>query len=121
MLVITPHSPINQKVAWLNLLSLAVRPESELAASSQAILARRGIPMKELRHTSAAQDWLEAGRQAGPQLRPPGPRITIEMQTLPMEKVEELAEGAAFAEGVALLDFQGPDWLAANAAANPDA
>ncbi len=119
VLVITPHNRLNlgpsqalqlflQQVAWinlevlsrrsqldplLNLLTLPIRPESELAASSQQILASRpdldqvvlpmlmqrfphltneeimviaGIPMEELRHTRAAQDWL-AGRQRRPQ------------------------------------------------------
>jgi len=69
-----------------------VRPESELAASSQQILARRpdlktvvlpmliqrfpeltedqimviaGIPREEIRHTRAVQDWLAEGRQEG--------------------------------------------------------
>ena len=76
----------------LNLLTLPVRPESELAASSQQILARRpdlktvvlpmlvqrfpqlseaeimviaGIPREEIRHTRAVQDWLAEGRHEG--------------------------------------------------------
>ena len=76
----------------LNLLTLPVRPESELAATSQQILARRpdldtvvlpmlvqrfpqlteeqimviaGIPREEIRHTRAVQDWLAEGRQEG--------------------------------------------------------
>jgi predicted transposase YdaD len=187
VLVITPHSrlklgPIQplrlfleQQVVWLNLeelsrrpqldpllnlLTLPVRPESELAASSQQILASRpnletvvlamlmqrlpqlsneeimviaGIPMEELRHTRAAQDWLAAGRQEGRQeglqegealgevkvtLRlltrrcGPLPEATIaQIQALPVDQLEALAD--------ALLDFQGPadlaTWLAANA------
>ena len=121
MLVITPHNRLNlgptqpmrlfleQQVVWLNLealsqapnldpllnlLTLPVRPESELAASSQQILASRpdldkvvlamlvqripqlsneeimviaGIPMEELHHTRAAQDWFAAGHQEGRQ------------------------------------------------------
>ena len=78
----------------LNLLTLPVRPESELATSSQQILARRpdlktvvlpmlvqrfpqlteaeimviaGIPREEIRHTRAVQDWLAEGRQEGHQ------------------------------------------------------
>ncbi|MCP9824892.1 DUF4351 domain-containing protein [Synechococcus sp. EJ6-Ellesmere] len=78
----------------LNLLTLPVRPESELAASSQQILASRpdldtvvlpmlvqrfpqlteeqimviaGIPREEIRHTRAVQDWLAEGRQEGRQ------------------------------------------------------
>ena len=143
----------------LNLLTLPVRPESELAASSQQILARRpdldtvvlpmlvqrfpqlteeqimviaGIPMEELRHTRAAQDWLAAGRQEGRQegeargeareaakmtLRllsrrcgPLSEATTAQIQVLPLEQLEALAD--------ALLDFQGPAdltaWLAAN-------
>ena len=121
MLVITPHSRLKlgptkalqvfleQQVVWLsleelsrqpnldpllNLLTLPVRPESELAASSQQILASRpdlktvvlpmlvqrfpqlteeqimviaGIPREEIRHTRAVQDWLAEGRQEGRQ------------------------------------------------------
>ena len=71
-----------------------MRPESELAASSQQILASRpelktvvlpmlvqrfpqlteaeimviaGIPREEIRHTRAVQDWLAEGRQEGRQ------------------------------------------------------
>ena len=133
-----------------------MRPESELAASSQQILARRpdldkvvlamlmqrlpqlsneeimviaGIPMEELRHTRAAQDWLAAGRQEGLQegeareaakmtLRqlnrrcgPLSGATTAQIQALPLEQLETLAD--------ALLDFTGPadlsTWLAANA------
>ena len=123
-----------------------MRPESELAASSQQILARRpdldkvvlamlmqrlpqlsneeimviaGIPMEELRHTRAAQDWLAAGRQEGRKEgeaamtlrllnRRCGPLTvptTAQIQALPVEKLEALAD--------ALLDFQGPADLAA--------
>ena len=120
VLVITPHGRLKlgptkalqlflQQVVWLslehlsqqpdldpllNLLTLPVRPESELAASSQQILASRpdldtvvlpilvqrfpqlteaeimviaGIPREEIRHTRAVQDWLAEGRQEGRQ------------------------------------------------------
>ena len=134
----------------LNLLTRSVRPESELAASSQQILARRpdlktvvlpmlvqrfpqlteeqimviaGIPREEIRHTRAVQDWLAEGRQEGLQEgeareaakmtlrqlnRRCGPltgATTAQIQGLPVEKLEALAE--------ALLDFQGPADLAA--------
>jgi predicted transposase YdaD len=76
----------------LALLTLPVRPEAELQASSQQILARRPdllsavqtillerlplltrenlmefatIPAKDLRHTRVAQEWIEEGRQEG--------------------------------------------------------
>jgi predicted transposase YdaD len=136
----------------LNLLTLPVRPESELAVSSQQILASRpdlnavvlpmlmqrfpqlsreeimiiaGIPLDEIRHTRAAQEWLEEGRQEGEareaakvtlrqlNLRcgPLSPATTARIQALPLEQLEALAE--------ALLDFQGPAdlsaWLVANA------
>ena len=139
----------------LNLLTLPVRPESELAASSQQILARRpdlktvvlpmlvqrfpqlteeqimviaGIPREEIRHTRAVQDWLAEGRQEGLQEgeareaakmtlrqlnRRCGPltgATTAQIQVLPVEKLEALAD--------ALLDFQGPADLAAWLAAN---
>ena len=120
----------------LNLLTLPVRPESELAASSQQILASRpdlkteeqimviaGIPREEIRHTRAVQDWLAEGRQEGRQegeaavtLRqlnrrcgPLSEVTTAQIQALPLEQLEALAD--------ALLDFQGPAdltaWLAA--------
>ncbi len=77
---------------WLTLLSLPVRPEAELPASTQQILERRpdllstvltmlferfptlspeeimviaGIPTDQLLHTRAAQDLLDRGRQEG--------------------------------------------------------
>ena len=94
-----------------------------------------GIPMEELRHTRAAQDWLAAGRQEGHQeglqegrrdeaaamtLRqlnrrcgPLSEATTAQIQALPLEQLEALAD--------ALLDFQGPAdlaaWLVANGVA----
>ncbi|WP_255017417.1 DUF4351 domain-containing protein [Cyanobium sp. A2C-AMD] len=135
----------------LNLLTLPVRPESELAASSQQILASRpdlktvvlpmlvqrfpeltedqimviaGIPREEIRHTRAVQDWLAEGRQEGEARgeakvtlrllnRRCGPltgATTTQIQALPLEQLEVLAD--------ALLDFQGPADLAAWLAAN---
>ena len=185
VLVITPHSRLKlgptqalqlflQQVVWLsleelssrpqldpllNLLTLPVRPESELAASSQQILASRpdldtvvlpmlvqrfpqlteaeimviaGIPREEIRHTRAVQDWLAEGRQEGLEegeargeargeakvtLRllnrrcgPLSEATTAQIQALPLEQLEALAD--------ALLDFQGPSDLAAWLAAN---
>ena len=144
----------------VNLLTLPIRPESELGESSRQILSSRpdleavvlpmlmqrfpelsreeimmiaGIPREELRHTRAAQEWLAEGRQEGRQeglqegrqegeakvalrllVRRCGPlskATTAQIQALPLEKLEALAD--------ALLDFQGPadlaSWLAANA------
>jgi len=141
----------------LNLLTLPIRPESELAASSQQILASRpdldtvvlfmlvqrfpqlteaeimviaGIPREEIRHTRAVQDWLAEGRQEGLEEgrrdeasamtlrllnRRCGPltgATTAQIQALPLEKLEALAD--------ALLDFHGPADLAAWLAAHPD-
>jgi len=178
VLVITPHNRLKlgptkalqvfleQQVVWLsleelsqqpnldpllNLLTLPVRPESELAASSQQILASRpdlktvvlpmlvqrfpeltedqimviaGIPREEIRHTRAVQDWLAEGRQEGEARgeakvtlrllnRRCGPltgATTTQIQALPLEQLEVLAD--------ALLDFQGPADLAAWLAAN---
>lgn len=128
-----------------------MRPESELAATSQQILASRpdldtvvlpmlvqrfpqlseeqimviaGIPREEIRHTRAVQDWLAEGRQEGRQEgeaavtlrqlnRRCGPltgATTAQIQALPLEKLEGLAD--------ALLDFQGPADLAAWLAVN---
>ena len=147
----------------LNLLTLPVRPESELAATSQQILASRpdldtvvlpmlvqrfpqlteaeimviaGIPRDEIRHTRAVQDWLAEGRQEGlregeakgrqegeahgeakvtlrqlnRRFGPVSEATTAQIQALPLEQLEALAD--------ALLDFTGPAdlsaWLAAN-------
>ena len=140
-----------------------MRPESELAVTSQQILASRpdldtvvlpklvhrlpqlteeqimviaGIPREEIRHTRAVQDWLAEGRQEGEakgrqegeakgrqegeaavtlrQLnRRCGPltgATTAQIQALPLEKLEALADS--------LLDFTGPADLAAWMAAN---
>ena len=96
-----------------------------------------GIPREEIRHTRAVQDWLAEGRQEGRQEgeacgeargeareaakmtfrllnRRCGPltgATTAQIQALPLEQLEALAD--------ALLDFQGPAdldaWLAASA------
>jgi predicted transposase YdaD len=107
-------------------------PESDLAASSQLLMQRfpelsreeimviAGIPHEELRHTRAAQDWLAAGREEGEakvtlrllnrRCGPLSEATTAQIQALPLEQLEALAD--------ALLDFQGPadltSWLAAN-------
>ena len=83
-----------------------------------------GIPRGEIRHTRAVQDWLAEGRQEGRQegeaavtLRqlnrrcgPLSDATTAQIQALPLEELEALAD--------ALLDFQGPTdlvaWLAVN-------
>ena len=83
-----------------------------------------GIPREEIRHTRAVQDWLAEGRKEGRQegeaavtLRllnrrcgPLADATTAQIQGLPVEKLEALAD--------ALLDFQGPAdlsaWLAAH-------
>jgi hypothetical protein len=62
-----------------------------------------GIPREEIRHTRAVQDWLAEGRQEGE-------ATTAQIQVLPLEQLEALAD--------ALLDFQGPADLAAWLAAN---
>ena len=140
----------------LNLLTLSLRPQSELPASSQQILASRpdldtvvlpmlaqrfpyfsaeqimviaGIPIEEIRHTRAVQDWLAEGRQEGEakgrqdgeaavtlrlldrRCGPLSETTTAQIQALPVEQLEALAD--------ALIDFQGPAdlaaWLAGNA------
>ena len=139
---------------WLTLLTLPVRPEAELPASTQQILEHRpdllstvltmlferfptltpeeimviaGIPTDQLLHTRAAQDLLDRGRQEGEaqgELRgraaeaaavtlrqlgrlcgPLSDATTAEIQALPLEQLETLAE--------ALLDFSGPTDLTA--------
>ena len=78
-----------------------------------------GIPHEELRHTRAAQEWLAEGRQEGRQegeaavtlrqlnLRcgPLSETTTAQIQALPLDQLESLAD--------ALLDFQGPADLSA--------
>jgi predicted transposase YdaD len=141
----------------LILLTLPVRPEAELQLTTQQILEGRpdllsavlpmlverfptltreeimviaGIPAKDLRHTRAAQQWIEEGRQEGEAQgeargraaeatvvtlrllnRRCGPLTdasTARIQALPLEQLEALAE--------ALLDFTGQadlaTWLA---------
>ena len=95
-----------------------------------------GILSKDLRHTRAAQQWIEDCRQEGEAqgeargraaeaasvtlrliTRRCGPltdATTARIQALPLEQLEGLAVGAAFSEGVALLDFTGPAELAAH-------
>ena len=147
----------------LALLTLPVRPEAELKASTQQILARRPdllstvltmlferfptltlekimeiatIPAKDLRHTRAAQQLIEEGRQEGEvrgrlegeargrlegeakvtmrQLNrrcgPLSDATTARIQALPLQHLETLAE--------ALLDFAGASdleaWLNGN-------
>jgi predicted transposase YdaD len=92
----------------------------------EEIMVIAGIPAKDLRHTRAAQQWIEEGRQEGEargraaeaasvtlrQLnRRCGPLTdasTARIQALPLEQLEALAE--------ALLDFTGQadlaTWLA---------
>ena len=134
----------------LALLTLPVRPEAELKASTQQILARRPdllstvltmlierfptltrekimeiatIPAKDLRHTRAAQQWIEEGRlegeaqgralgEANVTLRllnrrcgPLSDATTARIQALPLQQLETLAE--------ALLDFAGASDLEA--------
>jgi len=79
-----------------------------------------GIPREEIRHTRAVQYWLAEGRQEGEAKvtlrllnRRCGPltgATTTQIQALPLEQLEVLAD--------ALLDFQGPADLAAWLAAN---
>ena len=92
------------------------------------IMVIAGIPREEIRHTRAVQDWLAEGRQEGRQegeareaakmtlrllSRRCGPLTdvtTAQIQVLPLEQLEALAD--------ALLDFQGPADLAAWLVAN---
>ena len=77
------------------------------------------IPTQELRHSRAAQELLEEGRQQGEALGEVkatlrllnhrcgslSPATTARIQALPLEQLETL--------GLALLDFSGADDLAA--------
>jgi predicted transposase YdaD len=133
----------------VSLLTLPMRPEAEIQTATQQILGPRPdlletvvsilmerfplltrkdimeiatIPAKDLRHTRAAQEWIEEGRQEGEAQgeakvalrllnRRCGPlsEATIALiQALPLEQLEALAD--------ALLDFSGSEdltnWLA---------
>jgi predicted transposase YdaD len=101
----------------------------------EEIMVIAGILSKDLRHTRAAQQWIEEGRQEGVaqgeargraaeaaavtmrllncSSGPLSEATTARIQALPLEQLEGLAVGAAFSEGVALLDFTGPAELAA--------
>ena len=173
VVVITPHRRLRlgptqplqvfleQQVVWLsleglsrrpgldpllNLLTLPVRPDSEVGPTSRQSRRRRpdlssvvvpmlmerypqlskeeimviaGIPLDQIRHTRAAREFLEEGRQEGKaqeaavvtlrklnrRCGPLTPIITARIEALPLEQLESLAE--------ALLDFQGQDDLAA--------
>ncbi|PSI00549.1 DUF4351 domain-containing protein [Synechococcus lacustris] len=69
------------------------------------------IPREEIRHTRAVQDWLAESRQLNRRCGPLSETTTAQIQALPLEQLEALAD--------ALLDFHGPadlaTWLAANA------
>ncbi|MFN5117442.1 MAG: DUF2887 domain-containing protein [Cyanobacteriota bacterium] len=140
----------------LSLLTLPVRPEAEIPAATQQVLAHRpelldtvlaivverfphltreeimvliNLPTAHLRHTRAAQEWIEEGRQEGEargeargeakvtlrQLNrrcgPLNEATTARIQALPLEQLEALAE--------ALLDFTGAADLAAWLAEQP--
>ena len=109
--------------------------------SAEQIMVIAGIPIEDIRHTRAVQDWLAEGRQEGEakgrqeglqeglqegkaqeaakvtlrQLNrhcgPLSEATTAQIQALPVDKLEALAD--------ALLDFQSPadlaSWLAGNA------
>ena len=77
-----------------------------------------GIPLDEIRHARAVQEWMAEGRadgEAALTLRllqrccgPLSEATSARIKALPLERIEALAD--------ALLDFQGPDdleaWLA---------
>ena len=132
----------------LALLTLPVRPKAELQASTHQILGIRPdllsavlpmlierlplltreeimeiatIPAQDLRHTRAAQEWIEEGRLEGEvqvtlrllnrRCGPLSEATTARIQALPLQQLEALTD--------ALLDFSGPAdlavWLAEHA------
>jgi len=108
--------------------------------SAERIMVIAGIPIEDIRHTRAVQDWLAEGRQEGEakgrqeglqeglqegkaqeaakvtlrllnhRCGPLSEATTARIQALPVEQLEALAD--------ALLDFQGPADLAAWLATN---
>jgi len=65
---------------------------------ARASKAPSALPTDQLLHTRAAQQWIEEGEAQGE-------ATTAEIQALPLEQLEALAE--------TLLDFSGPVDLAA--------
>ena len=121
----------------LNLLTLPVRPEGELAASSRAILNRRpdlnrvvlpmlvqrfpklseaqimqiaGIPREEIRHTRAVQEWLAEGRakEAAHMTLRQLARRCAPLSEANTTRIQGLPLEQLEALAEALLDFQGP-------------
>ena len=84
-----------------------------------------GLTLEDFSQSKAYQEIFGLGeaklalRQLNRRCGPLSEATTARIQALPLEQLEALAVGAAFSEGVALLDFNGPDglntWLAANA------
>ena len=126
----------------VHLLTLPVLPAADLGSRARQILDRRpdllsavlpmlierlptlsredimriaGIPSSNLRHTRAAQEWIEEGRQEGEaafclrllnrRCGPLSETTTAQIQALPLLHLEALAE--------TLLDFSGPADLSA--------
>jgi len=89
------------------------------------ICAMGGLTLEDFTQSRAYKEIFGLGeanlalRQLARRCGPLSEATTARIQALPLEQLEALAVGAAFSEGVALLDFNGPDglntWLAANA------
>ena len=103
-----------------NPTSTAVRGAGGVAPprylSREEIMVIAGIPHEELRHTRAGQEGRQEGkaavtlRQLNRRCGPLSETTTSQIQALPLDQLESLAD--------ALLDFQGPadlaTWLTAN-------
>jgi len=93
------------------------------------ICAMGGLTLEDFSQGRAYQEIFGLGeareaakvalRQLNRRCGPLSEATTARIQALPLEQQEALAVGAVFSEGVALLDFNGPEdlatWLAANA------
>ena len=114
-----------EQVHWVSLEELSQQPDLDPQYSEDQLMQIAEIPREEMRHTRLVQDWLAEGRQEGRQdeaasmtlrqlTRRCGPlseATTAQIQALPLQQLEALAD--------ALLDFQGPADLAAWLAARP--
>jgi hypothetical protein len=78
-----------------------------------------GLTLEDFTQSRAYQEIFGLGeanlalRQLARRCGPLSEATTARIQALPLEQLEGLAVGAAFSEGVALLDFTGPAELAA--------
>ncbi|WP_255024331.1 DUF4351 domain-containing protein [Cyanobium sp. T1G-Tous] len=80
-----------------------------MASPKEKRREKPGEKLEERQSAKPASPWRLLSRRCGPL----SADTTAQIEALPLEQLEALAVDAVFSEGVALLDFQGPDDLAA--------